>query len=306
MIIPADIPAALEKLGVSEYKIHGHELTARCPSGNHPDRHPSWSVNTTNGLNGCFSCGYKGNFIHLVQCIRGCNYDQAASWVLSLPLRKIEIPDKPAEVQQPLISLEGMTLPPDNLLREKNITPEAAQKYELLWDGENWIATMRDPRTLRLMGWQEKNGTAKRFRNFPDNIEKSSTLFGIQAVTLDGTVGVVESPDDAAGFESAGIGNFVASYGVHLSAKQLGILKRAKRLVLALDNDNDGLQETARIFREIGGAVPIRVFSYGDSRGIDPGKLTAAEKIAGYENSISGLLWRNGNQKWRKRANRYA
>jgi hypothetical protein len=51
-VIPADIPSALDSLGI-EYTIKGSEATALCPDPGHNDGSPSWSCNLNTGKHHC-------------------------------------------------------------------------------------------------------------------------------------------------------------------------------------------------------------------------------------------------------------
>ena len=60
ILLHADVPAVLDALKI-EHKRKGDELVARCISGQHLDKTPSWSVHTepgaeNNGLHSCWSC----------------------------------------------------------------------------------------------------------------------------------------------------------------------------------------------------------------------------------------------------------
>jgi len=54
----------------------GDELQARCMSGKHEDKNPSWSINKNTGLFHCFSCGYSGNIVSLIKDLTGQTIQQ--------------------------------------------------------------------------------------------------------------------------------------------------------------------------------------------------------------------------------------
>lgn len=298
MIVPSDIPAAVSDLGISEYKIGGDELKARCPNPAHDDRSPSWSINLDNGLNHCFSCGFSSDFLGLVQTMNQCSYEEACNWCLKLPVRRAKVREK--KEWKPQLSVASFISPPDEALESRRITRELADQYELLWYDGLWIAPVRGPDGT-LWGWQEKGYGHKHYRNVPDDIPKSGALFGFQSAELGSTLVLVESPIDVVRLASAGIYGGVSSYGVHVSAEQVNLLlRRAKRLVLALDNDRDGLGETARILREYPAVRRIaRVFDYGVTNRKDPGEMTDEQIADGVHNAINPIFWRNGNSRWR-------
>lgn len=81
----ADVQAVLDALKI-EHVRRGDELVARCLSGRHDDRHPSWSVHSepgaeNNGLHSCWSCKWAGSLFDLVTKVRGCGFAEALEFV---------------------------------------------------------------------------------------------------------------------------------------------------------------------------------------------------------------------------------
>ena len=75
--------------------------------------------------------------------------------------------------------------------------------------------------------------------NYPKAVTKSKTLFGVNELIGDQVV-LVESPLDVVRLASVGI-YAAASYGAMVSKAQIQVLiDVADRIVLALDNDEEG------------------------------------------------------------------
>jgi len=290
-----NIETILSELNL-DYFIIGDEAFASCPY--HKDRHPSWSVNTSTGLHHCFTCGFQGSLATLVSFVLGLPLAEAIAWVNSragMSKAKQWLESKgsqpPTELRLTNADLALFIPPPLSALNSRKVTEEAAERYEVLWNPkrDSWIFPIREPVDFGLMGWQEKN--ERRFRNYPVSCRKSETLFGIPVITDDRPVILVESPIDAVRCLSSRAGVGLSSYGVRVSDSQLSLIhSKSSRLILALDRDFPGLDETARVCREFK-QLPISVFNYGNHMVKDIGDLTDEEIRLGIEKAIPSLLW---------------
>jgi DNA primase len=299
------VEAVLRELKI-DYAVTGNEAVALCP--NHEEIHPSWSINLKSGLHHCFACGFKGSLDGLVMRVLNSTYAQAHMWVAERTAysglavwrdNKEEVAYAPAYLGISEHELYRFTQPPEEMLRKRNLTPEAAELHGILWNPEklSWVLPIRDPYTGDLWGWQEKSTVDRRYRNYPGGIKKSKTLFGLPAFEHGGTAILVESPLDVVRLSSAGIRGGLSSYGVSVSDCQLAIVHRvSEHLVLALDDDRAGMAETDRIGRDFK-QLPVSVFFYGDGRGKDPGELTDQELINGISRSESVLHRKSGSIK---------
>jgi hypothetical protein len=154
---------------------------------------------------------------------------------------------------------------PEEACDARNIAPDSADQYGVLWDKDNerWIVPIRDPHTGKIWGWQEKN--ARYFRNQPFNVKKNNTLFGIlQIEPEEKTVIVVESPLDVLRLHTAGYSNAVATFGAEITNEQLALLfDRFDVIIWALDNDRAGAKALKAILTLYRAYPTIqRVFKY--------------------------------------------
>lgn len=300
-----NITQLLTELGI-DYKISGKEAIAPCPFHT-PDKHPSWSCNTRNGLYNCFACGAAGNLANLVSHIINLSYPEAVIWVNSrigwAKADKWRKENEHKNYSPPYLKISEADLavftdPPLNALESRDLTLDSCRYYGVKWntDRESWILPIREPYTNDLWGWQEKN--ARLFRNYPSGTRKSKTLFGLDAFTDDSTAILVESPLDVVRLHVAGIRGGLSSWGVQVSDFQLSLIhERTEHLVLALDNDKPGISETARICREFKHCSRIDVFSYPDSIIKDPGEMNEVDIMLGMANARSGIWWVNNYDK---------
>jgi hypothetical protein len=311
-----DVPAVLDLLGV-EYTEHNLEATALCPVHERmvgkPDNSPSWWINLESGAHLCFSCGYKGNILHLICDLQEfyektpteIKYDFTAArgWLsnaVDVPIETIleRLKSLKQYVTAPpqLIPMNEARLavfvdPPIPALTERGLDGPDAQFYGVKWEESTsrWILPLREFRTGKLMGWQEKGSVDRYFRNRPLGLEKSKTLFGINEIGLELVV-VVESPLDCLRIAAAYKRVAVAICGASPSEDQIKLLQTSSRIIVALDNDQAGKKGCGMFLnaaRKYG--LNLSFFNYGSSSAKDPGDMNDEQIIWGIENAISSI-----------------
>ena len=259
-----DVESVLLKLGI-EASQRRDELLGLCPMHlertGREDTNPSWSINVETSVHPCFSCGYKGTLLTLVAEIHEfttqwgrVDFDKAKEWLrgnievnLDFISRQLEearntyipipIPVGMSEARLAVFQDQA----PDWALKARGIDDKSFSLYGLKWNTNknSWITPIRDPQSFKLMGWQEKSQTERFFRNRPTGVQKSRTLFGID-IFKGGTMIVVESPLDSVRLSSLGISGGVSTFGAAISDQQLALMKRADKLIIAMDNDTAG------------------------------------------------------------------
>lgn len=292
-----DFELVLRELGI-DYYLSGDEAIAKCPA--HDDRHPSWSMNVGTGVHHCFSCGFSGSIASLAAHVLNLTYPEAVlwcnarvGWAFAHQWREAidNVSFSPAYMKIGEADTALFTQPPDDELAGRGISREAADAFGILWNPgkQEWIFPVRDPNTNQLWGWQSKN--ARTFRHYPAGIRRSETLFGLGAFHYGSPVVLIESPIDAAYIYSAGRRGGLSSFGVQVSSQQFAIIHRlTEHLILALDRDSAGVEQTARICDEFN-QVKIRVFNYAGIHVKDPGEMSYEEVRYGIDNAIPALKW---------------
>lgn len=304
-VIPGDVVAALDELGIQVLRITGDEAQGRCAlhyeRTGKDDRHPSWSCNTETGVFNCYSCGWKGGFVQLVKDVLECSWDEATEWIRKRGgierVNKIlgrgkYIDELVPEWEVPEYTEADLALfvaPPEEARKKRGISREACEKYGVLWDSSRdmWITPVRTA-DGKLLGWQEKN--ERYFRNRPAGMEKSKTLFGFH-VFPGGTAILVESPLDCLRMYSVGILGVVSSYGAEVSDWQMQMLfEHSHRIIIALDNDRDGWRH-ARDLRDRykGMGRKLAFYNYGATEAKDPGEQSGDEIRFGVQKALSPL-----------------
>lgn len=275
-LVPGDVHACLDELGIEVARVSNGEAWALCPSSEHDNVRPDkWSVNLESGQHSCFSCGFAGSFTRIVREVKGYDYSDAAQWVrsrggLERLRRALEAsPDRDQAEDKPALRdfnesrLALYADPPASARGTRGVSAGSVDEYGVRWDSYNdyWILPIRDPDTYKLIGYQEKGKNW--FRNKPYGVLKSNTLFGIDCFT--GGIAIVqESPLDCLRIHTAGISGAVSTFGVKISDVQFELLfDIAETVVFGLDNDDAGIRMSLDIkerFRRSG--KDIRFLNY--------------------------------------------
>lgn len=312
----AEVRDVLENLGISimsenrRTKDGGLEYTAQCPhhfDGTQQEHSGSWSINAETGKHICYACDFKGDLAFLIEKVSGVDKTtakrQANPGARALDrLRKRDAWDGDRKVSLPPMNearLQAYDDPPDWALRARRITAEAAAHFTVKWDSANdaWVLPVRDPNTLKPIGFQIKGQGNKYFKN-KGGTPKSTTLFGVEHLS-GGTVIVVESPLDAVLLWTLGY-QAVAIMGRTISSDQWSLLiSRSDLVILALDNDDAGIKEMmaavgrykkddrwvrSRWMLDHSRLIPIRMYDY-IGEGKDPGEQADGDIHSGVRNA---------------------
>jgi hypothetical protein len=305
-------------LGVEILRIIGDEATGKCPGHvarlGKQDRHPSWSVNLDSGVHNCFSCGFAGPFVTIVQEVLGCDRLTAVEWVRArggiervraiLNKNKVSAADLADTTKQMNeASLALFVDPPDKQLTKRKMTLRAARHYGVLWDADAkmWILPIREPETGKLRGWQEK--APGHFKNYPFNMEKKDCLFGYEWLADQGLAILVESPLDVPRMYASGIEGAVASYGAKVSDEQLDLIAaKTDRLIVALDNpyiDPEGSEQAEKILVRAAGRFRLWFLNYEGLDAKDPGEMSDEQLAGAIRTSIKSSYVRGGKRRER-------
>jgi DNA primase len=301
--LPSDIALTLSELGIEIQKINKKgEAWATCPNPEHPDRRASWSINLDSGEHNCFSCGWGGTYLFLVEVVRRLDQEQAEAWVrkrggIDVARKKLRgekayEAKKALEVTEADLALFNQHIP-KWALTERDIIQESADAYGTLWDPSKdaWILPVRNPETGLLWGWQSKS--KREFLNYPDSVEKSRAWYGYHL--LGDTAYVEESPLDCNRLWTYSVEGAVSSYGVHISDEQMELLidhPKVKSIVMCLDNDRAGRQVEREIWTKYRHRARLYFANYDDIKAKDHGEMTPEEIEFSIEHPISAIRFR--------------
>lgn len=277
---PGDVMSSLEELGIAVVKLTYNEAWAYCPGhesrlGRKNNKPNKWSVNIETGTHSCFSCGFSGSFVTLVQEVKGYDRADAEQWVRSrggvARLRRVlgVSPDRlerdsgVREWNEARLAL--FTDPPDSARERRGISAGSVNHYGIRWsDGDDpcWILPIRSPETGKLWGYQEKSETGW-VSNKPYGVTKSETLFGIEKFDNPYAL-VLEAPLDTAVAYTSSIFGGLATFGVKISDAQFEILfDLGVPVIFGLDNDEAGIAMSLKIKeRYLRSGLPIKFLNY--------------------------------------------
>ncbi|APC46364.1 DNA primase [Streptomyces phage BRock] len=286
--IPGDVLGSLDELGIRVVRLGFGEAWALCPGhyerlGRENNKPNKWSINVDTGQHSCFSCGFSGSFVSLVQEVLGYERSDAEEWVrdrggverVRRYLQSASHGEQPVprrEWNESRLALYGDA--PHHARERRRISAGSLSHYGVLWDEENeqWILPIRDPETFELWGYQEKSEEGH-FANRPARVHKSETLFGIDCF-IGRTAILLESPLDCLRLYSAGIYGGVSSFGAKVSEAQMDLLfDVAEVIIIAMDNDEPG-RLAAREIKEkyLRSGKTIKFINYDGIEGKDIGE----------------------------------
>lgn len=279
-----DVPRLLAALSVAAER-KGEHWRARCPSPDHDDSDPSWSIvdssgERRHGSHKCWSCGFGGGPWELVAAVRGIELQEAGEWIRALGRgeARVNVEAPRVVVRFPTDSSEEYRLPPGVSVPSIDgsawFPPALAYlRRRAVSDGQiaRWgigFATI-GPMAMRVVVPVRTRGrlvshVARTFVNASPRYHVPPTgkrgarprdaLFGEPA--LDEALGVVvvcEGVFKHLRLELAGCPNPVAILGAsNLGPLKLAILSSFARVVVAADPDAAGDALFAAIRRGLG------------------------------------------------------
>ena len=129
--------------------------------------------------------------------------------------------------------------------------------------------------------------------NYPTGVKKSETLFGLdKAASTTGLL--VESPLDVARLDTVIDGvSGVASFGAHVSKKQVALLaEHFDSLIIALDNDLAGITAGMKLNKLLPSfRYGVKWLSYAHTDAKDIGEMTHAHLVQAIEDASVFPWW---------------
>jgi DNA primase len=294
-----DVRALLASLSIEVAEDDGREILARCPSGVHADKNPSWIIHSggsKEGIHVCRSCGYSGDAIDLVRRVLDVGFVVARDWVLEHgkePERK-----PPAKVTLELIPPKvgkDFALPPGAefpkvwrwaaparaYATSRGITSEQIERWGIGYAIEGrlrgrLVFPIRDD-VDRLRSWVARSFCGQPIRYLTPKKEDGadpSAVFGEERWRERRVVVVCEGAINALAAERAGAAEVAALGGSRLEPGVVAKLSRFRGMIILTDSDLAG--EKAR--GELAGAVG-RSVRVANAR-LDPGTDAAKEDPA--------------------------
>jgi hypothetical protein len=294
------ISELITSLGVDIAYETPDRIRARCPlhvmRKGHESRHPdTFSVCAHRGTYWCHTCHAKGGITDLLNAL---GVPLSVLWSVDIAPtapRDSSVSTTPAITPADVSIYLEYPLPPREELARRHITPKAADRYGIRYDGRSIVIPVT---TLTAMG-EEIHGFQYKSPSgvySTKGLATGSYLFGLPLVewlSLKLPVIVVESPLDVVRwwslFGSDAPALPVATFGAHLTTRQAELL-RPYNVVMAFDNDEAGEAATDAYLSK----HPGHRFDYFDSSAKDIGEMTNTELRLLVE--CQSALWNPNNQ----------
>ena len=259
-----DIEMLLRHLGLNATFDKG-KWTAKCPSPDHPDNKPSWSIidnihSRQHGSHFCMACNFGGGPWELIAAVRGISIREAGDIAASMLVSSG--PAKAPTVVIPTPRFRDFKLPPGTIIPERaadfygpareylnkrGVTDEQIEKYGIGY-------SIRGRLRLRVVIPVYTAGKLRTFsaRAFAENMmrydagkevdgaEASEAVFGEPQFDGGDTVTIAEGCFSMLALDRAGAPNPCAILSSYLTPGRILDLSRFKRIIVATDPDAAG------------------------------------------------------------------
>lgn len=265
----------LKSLNINVVKLTGDNYICKCPF--HKDgteEHPSFGIHRTTGVFNCFTCGARGNLVHLVASRLGVTEMEAIRLIereqLNITIETVKNYEIPSWVNRyskrdgiPVLNDSVLELYKENhpYLQQRGITIETAEAWGCGYD--RWMDRITFPvrdlknNLLGIIGRSVTDQTPKYY--FYDGFPKGGTLYGLNKFEeSNDTVIVCEGVIDVMWLWQSGIRNVVAIMGSMMTDAQAEIVRElGTRLIIWLDNDAAGMKGTKLIVEKLSSRMRI-------------------------------------------------
>lgn len=248
MNLPArniDVKDLLIELGFQKVKESGENVMASCPF--HKDNHPSFGVHKDNLMWNCFSCKRAGTLAELISAVADKSIQFCTKYIVRFVARTVFRPK--FEVERKIIS--------DVPERHRYHSPQLLEKGFLKEALEHWSVGYDPESKAAVIYWRDRQGNLvgyeyKYFKDsfrFRKEVDTGSFLYGEDKV-IGNSIIVIESPLDCIWAFQNNLFNVVA-VGGHVSNMQISLLKRYKKIIIWMDNDEAGIFASRKIYKDL-------------------------------------------------------
>jgi len=305
--IDIDIASVVSMLYLQNAEDKGTQIKASCPSGNHADSHPSWSINKSTGQHHCFACGFSGNIHTLVRHLTGqslykfLDIEDVPSFVFKqsshikpLPVRKSHgnvnvtkgvfvSPHSNAEAEAEILK-RGMN---DSFIDFFKIK---YTNYAIINDTyfikRLCIPIVENKKVISMEGrLVEKSDVFKKVL-YP-RASSVDTLFNIDKLNFDKPIFLVEGIMDTIKVWQSVSKNVTCTFGVALSKRQKELIEKINKLILVPDNDEGGQKLITQIDEIATKEYDIVTLPFGK----DPGDCSLQELSEAIDKRKSSVLY---------------
>lgn len=293
----------LEKVLISiglDVKQRGHNFFAKCPSGNHADRRPSWGISLNEPhLHCCFTCGFKGTLTTLLVEIGKKSFREARritgeaeyqkEKALVFDFAKTKAPDTPEVNPDELLLFTERKIVNDYLEGLRGVSSDVIKKAGILFD-RNFFRLVfpwrLQGKLYAITGRAIKKSVEKEWGKsfmYAEGVKKRELVYLPFGELLPEPLVVVEGEIDALKVASAGFHNVCALGHSAISEGQAELLLHspATEFYMFPDDDASGAKLASFAHRLLGAKKRMRLIDYApvdrkkyrDGVALDPGVL---------------------------------
>jgi len=305
-----------------------HNVTAICPfhlkASGHGEEHPSFAMNTINGLYICYACGERGNLYTFLKNIGLSRSTIALSYQLLLDAAAGNIPQASDPIHPDLTSTDPL---PEALLGMFDFCPsgllaagftgQTLRRFDIGYDRDHQrvVFPLRDMRgQLVGISGRATEGQYPRYKIYDQEykkwdlpvrpgLNKRAILWNVHTIypsvyfeTKPSDVVVVEGFKACMWVWQAGIKNVVALLGTWLSWEQRWLLERmGGRVYLFLDNNEAGQIGTGRAGATLSRSLPVSIVPYpprlAHEESAQPDNCSTEELTTAIQNATDYFAW---------------
>ena len=255
-----DLKTLILSLGITA-EDKGHYFMGPCPSGNHMDKTPSWTLYKDTGHHVCYSCGFSGSINHLVKSLSGkgivefCDLGEMESFIFKN--HKVATPSEakgfPIKKNQMVIEGAVHNVFDDEVVMEylkgRHINKQFIDDFSLFYMKNGKInGTPIANRVLIPIVYDHKRISIEA-RDYTNNQKKKviypkggtvNTLFNFDNLDKNELLYLCEGIMDIPLIYSNVTKNVTCTFGVNITNTQKEMLKQFPKVCLFLDDDIAG------------------------------------------------------------------
>ena len=297
-----------------KFQQSGVQAVGRCPSYNHTDNSPSFSVNIETGEFNCFSCDCKGkSLVTLMMCVENITKEEAVAKLN--PEKKHEAPEIYRTLQKYFYNYgqKVMSSKVSEIIKERGFSTDIVKKYGIGYSDSSCIKTLInygvDPeafvnekflnnnsyigndrltipilKTGKVIGFSMRATRDHQDRKYINIIKNYNRdwLYGLNTkadyvIVTEGVFDVIRLKEY--GYEAC------CSFGTSMTEAQANNLKQFKTVYLMYDGDTAGQIATSHFFEKYSHKMN-RVMICELPKGKDPDKCTKNEIEASFDNAM--------------------
>lgn len=247
--------------GFVKLKKNGVNMQGLCPF--HTERTPSFTVNKEKNLFKCFGCGKSGDAIAFLMDHENIDYIAAIRWIAGKYNISIEEDTTKKSYERPLLRPSKLSQKPLSwLTTERGISQETLNHFNITEATEWMPKAQKETQVVCFNYYRDGELINIKFRGGGKDFKMAKNaeliFYNLDAIKEEDTAIIVEGEIDCLSLHECGIYN-VVSVPNGAEAARLEYLNNCwqyfegkKKIIIAVDNDEPGLQLRDELARRLG------------------------------------------------------